>query len=309
MREFVLNHASVFAPDGGDLTSWLVGISRGMAALIDSGVADKTLRMYRHMAHVWCRPGHSLYDACVRLRSHDRDSYLLLMRLAQKVPVSQGLGSNAKDRLLACESLRPSGDEGEPLLVCAISDGIAVGFPSLPEWDRDRLRITFEELLPNGEPDVAEEAVDNLTRAVHAQTILQRHRDRQRLGATTDEIWGRRRDAFPNLLLGPEVERHLKEHSGLLPQILGKLAALDDSVRDWDAGAAPPWATRVTPESENVMKTPSLCDARRFESTHGGKRLFLWHARVGNGYRIHLRFDATDRSLEIGYIGPHLPTK
>lgn len=309
MREFVLNHASVYAPDATDPTSWLVGIAGGMAALIDGRVASSTLRMYRHMGHILCRPGHSLFDACIGLRSHDRDSHLLLMRLAQKVPVSQGLEPDAKDRLLACEGLSPSGDEGEPLLVCAISDGITVGFPSLPEWDRDQLHITFEELLPNGELDVAEEAVDNLTRAVHAQAILRRHRDRQRAGATADEVWERRPEAFPNLLFGPQVERHIKEHRGLLPQILVKLAALDDSVRDWDAGGAPPWAIRVTAESETVMNTPKLRKARQFESAQGGKGLFPWHARIGNGYRIHLRFDATDRSLEIGYIGPHLPTK
>ena len=231
------------------------------------------------------------------------------MRLAQKVPVSLGLGRDAADRFLACESLRPSGDDGEPLLVCAITDGIAVGFPSLPEWDRDQLCVVFEQLLPDGDLDRAEEFVDNLARVVHAEPILRRERARRRAGSSAAEVWRQRRDVFPKLLFGPQVERHLKQHEGLLPQILGKLLALDDSVRKWDQGPAPPWATQVTPEATHVINTPKLSRARLFDSERGGRRLFLWHARVGSGYRIHLCFDAEDRSLEIGYVGPHLPTK
>lgn len=307
MREFVLNHASLSAPDGADLTSWLVDIASGMATLIDHRVAQRVLRMHRPVQEIRCRPGHSLYEAFAALRPDNRDAYVFLMRLAQKVPVSEGLGHDTKDRLDACESLRPSGTDGEPLLVCAFNDGVAVGFPSLPDWDRSQLRITFEELLSDGELGRAEEVVDNLTRAVHAEEILRRHRDRQSAGATAKDFWARRQDSFPNLLFGPEVEDHLREHERLLPQIKAKLTALDDSVRSWAEGPVPAWKSHVTSESSNVRNTPKLRDARRFGSERGGRKLFFWHARVGRGYRIHFRFDASDRSLEIGYIGPHLP--
>ena len=261
------------------------------------------------MWDVQCRPGYSLFDALQSLRGTDRDAHRLLAQLAQKAPLIQGLAPATKARLLECGSLDPEGEDGDPLLLCAINDWIAIGFPSAPEWDRDQLRVTFEELLPDGELDEAEEVIDNLTRTVHAQAILGRHRDRLRAGATADQIWERRRDAFPSLLFGPEVEHHLKEHAGLLPQIQNKLAALDESARVWQEGPAPPWTTRVTPESGRLERNPKLKDARLFESDRGGRRHFLWHARVGDGFRIHLRFEPKDRSLEIGYIGPHLPTK
>lgn len=35
--------------------------------------------------------------------------------------------------------------------------------------------------------------------------------------------------------------------------------------------------------------------------------IFEWHARFGSGGRIHLRFDASIREVEIGYVGRHLP--
>ena len=307
MREFALNHASLSAPDDAGLTIWLVGVAQGMASLINGGIAQSVLRMDRQMGDILCRPNRSLFDACASLRSRNRDEYVLLMRLAQKVPLGYGLEPDAADRLLACEGLRPSGEDGRPLLVCAITDGIAVGFPSSPEWDRDQLCVTFEQLLPDGELDQAEEYIDNLTRATHAEAILRRERERLGAGSSAVQVWARRREVFPNLLFGPEVEQHLKQHERLLRQILGKLFALDESARSWTEGPAPLWKTKVTPESTHVTDTPKLSDARLFDSEHGGKRRFLWHARVGNGYRIHFRFDPKGRCLEIGYVGPHLP--
>ena len=231
------------------------------------------------------------------------------MGLAQKAPITRDLGRDERDRLLACENLQPSGADGEPLLFCAITDGIAVGFPSSPQWDRDQLHVKFEQLLADGEVDQAEEHIDNLTRAVHAEAIGRRDRERLRAGATAEQVWERRREAFPGLLFGPEVKGHLKQHARLLPQILRKLGELDESARNWEEGPAPRWRTYITPESERVRRTPTLRNARLFESERGGRELFYWHARAADGFRIHFRFESRARIVEVGYVGPHLPLK
>ena len=49
--------------------------------------------------------------------------------------------------------------------------------------------------------------------------------------------------------------------------------------------------------------------ARRFRSQRGQRETFEWHARFGGSGRIHLRFDAVAREVEVGYIGPKLPTR
>lgn len=306
-KEMVLNHVSVCAPGNADSTAWLADIARGMASLIEADLVRKVLRMHRSMHEIWCRPSHSLFDACQALRPHDRDAYAFLMRLTQKVPLCEGLGQDATSRFLACENQRPSGEDGEPLLLCALNEWIAVGFPSSSDWDKDCLRIEFEELLPSGEIENAREDIDNLSRAAHADAILDRSRRRCLDGITPAQVWTQRQALFPSLHFGPEVERHLGKQSRLLPQILGKLLALDASARAWKTGPAPTWNTNVTPESDDVRQAPKLRDARLFESERGGRKLFEWHARVGSGVRIHLRFDAGDRSIEIGYIGSHLP--
>ena len=85
---------------------------------------------------------------------------------------------------------------------------------------------------------------------------------------------------------------------------------LDESAAKWRevGGTLPPWTCKVTPESSSLMNKPTLSEARRFRSHRDTRELFEWHARFGSNGRIHLRFDASSQEIEIGYIGPHLPT-
>ena len=129
------------------------------------------------------------------------------------------------------------------------------------------------------------------------------------MGSNPTKLWENRGIAFPNLVFGPDVQDNLTESANLLSTIVGKLKALDASARDWfdRGGSAPRWNTKVTSESRAVMTNPALREARRFRSHLGTREIFEWHARFGDHGRIHLRFDAESREVEIGYIGRHLP--
>ena len=188
--------------------------------------------------------------------------------------------------------------------MCAITDWIAVGFPSDLVWDKDQLTVSFDELLPDENFQETSETIDNLARSTHANLICERHS-----AALLDQdplaVWKQKDDAFPNLLFGPDVKPP--------PEILGvairRLSEIDKSAAEWRnvGGPAPPWTCRVTPESESVRNNATLLNERRFRSGCGTQELFEWHARIGSGFRIHLRFDAETYKVEIGYIGPHLP--
>ena len=308
MREMVLNHASAVAVSSDDSQAQLRDLSVGMSALIREHVVAKSLRMSMPMSTIACGAYPSLYGACVDLLRSDRDAGVLLMSLTQRAPLEFGLDVNARNRLLACESLSYADEDARPLLLCAVNDWIVVGFPSREHWDHDHLEIEFEELLDSGEFDQVVETVDNLTRSFHATAIISRNRERLRAGASPGEIWARRGDVFPSLLFGPEVEGHLQNHASLLPTIVNKLVHLEESALNWTKGPVPIWSTKVTSESRSTMRMATLREARLFESSRGGRRLFEWHARVGNGFRIHLRLENDARLIEVGYIGPHLPT-
>ena len=312
MREMVLNHASVSVPHSNpaEVSAWLGELAGGMQRLLEARVVQRSLRTARNLHETQCLPGYSLFGACLELRSRGyREEFRLFMGLNDKQPLLIEIGPDMEDRFLACEEQTLPAPDGEPLVLSAIADWIAIGFPSAPIWDRDRITVRFNELLPDETIEEASEEIDQLTRSAHAGPVCDRHRERLLAGSDPVALWENREAAFPHLVFGPDVEGNLKDQAHLFSTIVGKLKDLDRSAREWRdvGGPAPPWKMKVTPESKEKMKNPSFRGARRFRSHGGTRETFEWHARFGDGGRIHLRFDPDSREVEIGYIGPHLP--
>ena len=306
MREMVLHHASVRSPDRHTAVHWLKDVAVGMAQLIDKKVTQSSLRIYRPLYEIGCLPGYSLWDAYQWLREgKERDLYGFLMHLSAKCPLLSEVEFDVEERFRACEAKELSPEDGEPLVLCAITNWIAVGFPSEQVWDNDRLTVSFKELLPDESIGETSETIDYLARSVHAHSIYERHHTAFFQSLIPSELWERREETFPNLVFGPDVELP----SEFSWSIVGKLTDLDRSGAEWRnvGGPTPPWTCKVTPESERVRNNENLLNARRFMSRRGTRELFEWHARVGSGVRIHLRFEANSKEIEIGYIGPHLP--
>lgn len=310
-REMVLNHASLWVGDRTDAIDFLKDAVSGIAQLVKEGVVERVLRTNRSSTEVLCAEDFSLFDATQELRrSGARDEFLFLTRMTTKTPLLSDIEADVSQRFLGCQTrdLRP--EDGKPLLLCALTHSVAIGLPSHEGWDHDRVTVCFEELLPDDTFSSESEDIDHLARAAHAELICARHRLLLRAGLRHDELWAKRREVFPNLVFGPDVEDHLAELQTVhFHTVVNKLAQLDAAAGGWhDAGGAmPPWTCVVTNESESVRNNTTLREKRRFRSHSGDRALFLWHARFGSGGRIHLRFDPERREVEIGYIGGHLP--
>lgn len=312
MRSLVLNTASVsgLSVNRGALSSWLRDMVTGMGSLVDHGVAQPELRSREGIHRTLCLPQVSLFDVAQDLlRTGSKDEYEFFLTIAGRAPWTEGLRPESVERFRACEERTLSPGDGEPLMLCVIIGGIAVGFPSSSSWDTDRVSIRFDELLPEGGVQICTEEIDNLTRSAHSRAIAGRHRAVLRACADFGELWRRRCEAFPHLRFGPEVEANLSRLGGHLSGVAEKLASLDETAAEWkeSGGGEPRWRTKVTGESESLLKNPKLLDRRRFPSRTGKRELFEWHARYGSGGRIHVRLDRDSREIEIGYIGPHLP--
>ena len=311
MREMVLNHASLASSDRHTAVEWLKDMTVGMAQLVNENIAELSLRSCQSLYETFCLPEWPLWDAIQELRvGGARDEYLFLVRLSTKIPLLSDIGHDVADRFRACEAKTLPSKDGEPLVLCAITDGIAVGFPSDPVWDRDNVTVSFNELLPDENIQEASETIDNLTRFAHAQPICERHRANLRGFANSAALWESREEAFPNLVFGPDVEGNLTTlNRSALPIVIKRLVSLDESAREWSdtGGTMPSWKCKVTPESQQVKDNPKLLNARRFKSHQGTQELFEWHAPFGSSGRIHLRFDPGSYEVEIGYIGRHLP--
>lgn len=310
-REMVLNHASLSVGDPTAAIDFLKGAMSGAGQLVKEGVVRGVLRASRGAQEIYCAEGFSLFDVGQELRkSGARDEYRFFMRMVTKTPLLDGIGADDRQRFLGCETRDLPPEDGDPLLLCALTHAVAVGFPTHEDWDRDRVTVRFEELLPDGTFSPESEDVDHLARATHAAPICARHRQRFRAGLRPGELWKNRGAAFPDLAFGPDVENHLEElPAGLYHTVVNRLGELDAAAGDWRrvGGAAPPWTCKVTNESKSLRNDSRLAKRRRFRSRSGGRALFLWHARFGSAGRIHLRFDPSSREVEIGYIGGHLP--
>ena len=306
MRELVLNHASLMVDSRSAAVEALKDIISGMVALVRCGAAGPVLRSARDMTQMPCAPDFSFFDALLRLQGTGaREELAFFAGLATKSPLVSDLGAEHRIFITEAQDMRP--DDGAPLLLCALDDSVAVSFPTSPGWDRDRIVVEFRELLPDGTFSDESEEIDHLSRAGHAEPICLRYQESRRANLRSgEELWRRRREAFPNLLFGLDVE----DDVAALPHLrtaINRLSELDAAAADWSDGPAPPWTCKVTNESARVQNNPQLREARRFRSRSGAHEFFFWHARFGNHGRIHLRFDAAAHEVEIGYIGRHLP--
>ena len=317
MREMVLNHASLSVNDRYTALHCLKDIAQGMSSLNVQGIVKNELRMNRRIDDVLCVGDMSLYQAIFdldKVQARDESRYLKLLTV--KSPLLDSVSEPIEDRFSRCEATGCDAktlldDNGKPLVYCAITNGIAVGFPTDPVWDRDEVEVQFLELLDeDDDPLETSETIDNLSRPEHANAICERYRTYMRDLTSTSELWDRRKVAFSHLTFGPDVESHLDDLEAKDPSaIVKKLSIIDDCAAAWRTSdsAMPAWRGKITPESNSVRNNPTLYEARRFRSISGTREIFEWHARFSGGGRIHFRFDAQTKDVEIGYIGKHLP--
>lgn len=310
MREMVLNHASLVEDSVESAVCRLKSLVVGMADLVAADVVIPSLRVCRPIDEINCAGQDSFLDTWMKLGSDgSREELSFLMTLATKAPIDVELDEEVRGRFLACEEMHLPQADGEPLLLCALTDWIAVGFPTGP-WDASSILVQFEEMLPDCTLQTHEERIDNLSRIEHAGEILFRHAESVRAGLDLRSMWDHREVAFPHLCFGTDVEEQVAAiNPGYAGAVLRRLGELNTTAERWRASGepTPPWICKVTGESHSVRNNPALRNARRFRSKSGERRIFLHHARYGSGGRIHLRWDRTKYRVEIGYIGRHLP--
>ena len=164
---------------------------------------------------------------------------------------------------------------------------------------------------------------DEHTNLHEAEVVALNIADREQASTVTDEMANRAqaglaqsprtlltviRPSFPHLSFGLDVEGQIATlPADVLDPIITKLVVLDGAIRDWRRdGPKLPGLPMIHPESEQTMQRYGA--QRVFRSSNGKQATFRLHAMVGGAYRIHVRIDQRRRSLEIGYIGKHLPT-
>lgn len=239
----------------------------------------------------------------------DRDQRNFLLRISSKTTFDREVSDAVKNRFILSD-FRVQDREARGLGLSYLLETVAVSLRSHEYWMTVRVPVQHSWL----EADESEHYKDvvALNIADHAQVSAVTDelltRAQRELSGAPQSLVGRFRECFPHLRFGLDVERQLSVLPGdLLEPTAAKLIVLDGAVRDWRRAATElPSLPKFHGESERTMQ--QFGERRRFRSPDGELTTYAPHAMVGNRYRIHFRVDQSRKSLEIGYVGKHLPT-
>ena len=313
----VLNHASLVVNDHYEAMSLLKDVVEGMTYLIDKNVVEQTLRTS-------AKQSSAIYNLLIgKLYDFDdaefRDTRKFLLSLSTKSPLLRDVDNHYKDRFKGCEyvshtsqyKLKLTPEEGAPLVLCAVTNWIAVGIAS-KNWDCERIVVHFKELKDDSSIGQVSERINNLTRSHHASAIYKTHYNKIQSALTVATFWEERNSAFPYLLFGCDVKAHIQNiNAGELSVLVSKLNYLNQECKDWQSNNSysPDFNTIFSRESQTVRKKPYFREKRMFTSSQGATEYYELHIRFGTNGRIHCRICQNVKRIEVGYIGPHLPTK
>ena len=312
MRELVLNGASARSEctPATEVEALLVSTSEGVARLVSSKLALAELRAVEPLTTL--RVGSvKVWDVLVAMLRARRNTeeVVFLMGIAHRTPLLDGVREEICGSFYSAAHEDDLGDS-DGVVYCAISGGIAVSLGTSEEWRNDSIAVRLIVLSGDAELERREESVDNVSSEAAARKIQNRVGSRTIRSTGTRKFWVNRNDIFPNLGFGIDVEAQVKTlDEATFSLVRSRLEELDATVVQWNAQktAAPRYRSYITPESTSTMSMPALVRARTFRNAAGVAQIYEWHARFGGGGRIHFVADASVRSIEIGYIGPHLP--
>jgi hypothetical protein len=185
--------------------------------------------------------------------------------------------------------------------LCVVSHSVLTSLPRNDLWSFNRLAFKH---------GVDKFFVDHVSLPEHGEAIKARRIAGIRGQLTARSFWTLKDAAFPNLRFGVDVEGQIKGFSAeLLPLAFKRLAGLDSRAKIWresDSPEFPDGVTEITPETPATMKRYG--EERNFRGYDGAVRTFELHMWVDGLHRIHLFLHDESKTVEVGYIGRHLPT-
>ena len=120
-------------------------------------------------------------------------------------------------------------------------------------------------------------------------------------------------EMLPNLDFMPSCRDQLAALTGNeqpFREVVRHLLALNRRAAEWTEGSFESGcAVPCSDESETVLSSARLRQARTFVCDDDCKRVFSWHSKINvQAWRIHFIADPATGRVWIGYVGRHLPT-
>lgn len=242
--------------------------------------------------------------------SVDRTAQEYLLTLQQMAPPLRELPDQQEE--LQRSDYWLGQHKAETLGSAALAGGLGISLLSDDCWDTPQVVLRRERLDPAAslEPDV-----DVLIRHASRPAHLKEHADwiqafidgQVRSGLV---MWERRKALYPSLDFCEKSKKYIVTLGldGRLRQLLTHLGDLEAFCRSWREG---PFDFRQipgekSPESKATLEQYSR--ERTYMCSDGVERLFDYHLKLADGWRIYIHPDAGPGRLFIGHVGPHLRT-
>ncbi|MCI0471644.1 MAG: hypothetical protein L0Y73_08310, partial [Candidatus Aminicenantes bacterium] len=204
--------------------------------------------------------------------------------------------------------------EAHGLGAAFLLDTIALGFLSENFWDTSQIeKLKHYYLNDDGSAEVKFVPVRHASQLEHIEHHIPWLEEKRKAGLKAGmELWERRGEFFPHLVLCGMVEQQLTKHYGIrskyFAQAIDRLKQLDRAAGEWSSGRLSDkdfkrYGLNVGGESEQTMQKYGR--ERRFRLPDGRREFFARHVKTGD-LRFHFYADEKNCTIYVGYIGPHL---
>ncbi|MFM2057328.1 MAG: hypothetical protein RLY71_1713 [Pseudomonadota bacterium] len=207
------------------------------------------------------------------------------------------------------------------LRAAAWHDSGLISFPTGLPWNVTPIRVEVSKLDQTNSIITDGKDVINLFSIASLATIEQDLVNaRNLLIKSGKDLWEQRKQLFSNLHFcgqAPDQIKSWTHHPSCFEQVRESLHILNIFSERWLAGEISDYTHdtlrdlglthRVSGESESCFRDHKRRRQRTFYlNTTGESVYFENHIKLSLGFRIHFYCNLTDRTIHIGYIGPHL---
>jgi hypothetical protein len=309
--EMVLNELSIRTPASDIPTArqWMSELIQTLRQATSRGV-KRVLRTSHEINSLELAPNYPI----ARWRNDnqvDREEKRFFITLTTKAPFWTDFAEGIKNQFDLSE-VWYQGESAQGLGFVLIIDGLAISFPSNLQWNFHLLEVQVRRLDEDGNLiDVVEE-VKHASHKTHIQQHTEWIKTRIRITVIDgSELWRLKEELFPNLEFCDDVYEqltNLNSQHPMLQIIKNRLFKLEEYCKNWsEGGFNSETLGNCSTESQVTLQNPKYKTERTFRCPDGEERLFSWHLKLSQGWRIYF-FPQEPGKIIIGYIDKHLPT-
>ena len=306
--EMVLNELSLQSADSVHTArQWMSMLIQTVRAATSHGVS-RVIRTQDRIFDIVLAPGYPL-RRWLNDGEVDLEARRYIKSLTTKAPFWDGL-PELHDKVLEHE-FRYDGRKAPGLGVAYLLESLAISLLSEECWSVARLLLDAQWMVEEG--DIKAETVHVIHAGqpahvdAHSEWIQERLRSDIRDG---NDLWNRRDELFPLLAFCEATKRQIASLSPtMLRPVVRRLFELYIYCQGWTQGGFDPdqLPTKTTPESQTTLERYRA--QRTWLCPDNVERTFKWHVRLTpHAWRIYFYPVPANKTIIIGYIGPHLPT-